>query len=192
VGKIFDAIDERLRAWIDAQALFFVGTAPLGVDGHVNISPKAPIGSLRVLGPHTLAYLDVIGSGAETIAHLRENRRIVVMICAFAGPPRIVRFHGKGRVVFAGEPAFDELVARGAFVDPSVPEVRRAIIVVDVTRIADSCGYGVPLMHYEGARTQMVAWGERKIAAGPDTLEKYVHEKNARSVDGLPAVPTRG
>src|SRR5919202_4556245 len=107
MGKVFDAIDEKLAAWIARQRLFFVGTAPSGADGHVNVSPKGPIGSLRVLDQHTVAYLDVIGSGAETIAHLRENGRIVVMICAFEGPPRIVRLHGRGEVLEPGAVTFD-------------------------------------------------------------------------------------
>src|SRR5215468_11736830 len=119
MGKVFDEIDEHLRAWIDRQAMFFVGTAPLAGDGHVNVSPKGPIGSLRVLGPHRIAYLDVIGSGAETIAHLRENGRICVMFCAFDGPPRIVRLHGRGSVLLPGDDGHDELL-RGFTVPDSM------------------------------------------------------------------------
>ena len=110
MGKVFDGIDERLERWIAAQQVFFVGTAPLDADGHVNVSPKGPIESLRVLGPLRVAYLDVVGSGAETIAHLRENGRIVIMLCAFQGPPRIVRLHGRGEVVAASDPGFDEVL----------------------------------------------------------------------------------
>src|SRR3954467_7212039 len=106
MGRVYDGIDERQRAWIAAQPLFFVGSAPLAGDGHVNVSPKGPIGSLRVLDDHTLAYLDVVGSGAETIAHIRENGRVVVMLCAFEGPPRILRLHGRGEIVAAGEEGF--------------------------------------------------------------------------------------
>src|ERR687897_3472255 len=118
VGKLFDRIDENQRAWIARQPLFFVGTAPRADDGHVNVSPKGPIGSLRVLDDRTVAYLDVIGSGAETIAHLRENGRIVVMLCAFDGPPRIVRVHGRGEVLLPDEPGFDAVLERAAFEEP--------------------------------------------------------------------------
>src|SRR5918911_3395392 len=142
MGKVFDAIDEKLAAWIGRQPMFFVGTAPLAGEGHVNVSPKGPIGSLSVLDDHTVAYLDVTGSGAETIAHLRENGRIVVMLCAFDGPPRILRLHGRGEVVLADDPRFAELLERGAFAQPSVAASRRAVIVVHVERVADSCGYG--------------------------------------------------
>ena len=121
-------------------------------DGHVNVSPKGPIGSLRVLGPRRVAYLDVGGSGAETIAHVRENGRIVIMLCAFEGPPRIVRFHGEGTVLLKGDERFEEVMAEAEFEDPSVPEARRSIVEVDVTRVGDSCGYGVPLMSFEGLR----------------------------------------
>lgn len=189
MGKKFDAIDDDLRAWIEKQALFFVGTAPLAADGHVNVSPKGPIGSLRVVDERTVAYIDTIGSGAETIAHLRENGRIVVMLCAFAGPPRILRLHGRGELVRAGTPAFAEWLARCAFDDPGIAEIHRAIIVVRVDRIADSCGYGVPRMEMQGPRPQMQAWVDRKLASGgQDAIDDYRREKNARSIDGLPAL----
>src|SRR5438045_3079042 len=103
MAKLFDRIDDHMRRWIGRQSMFFVATAPLAEDGHVNVSPKGPIGSLRVIDDRTVAYLDVSGSGAETIAHVRENGRIVVMLCAFEGPPRIVRLHGTGEVVFPNE-----------------------------------------------------------------------------------------
>jgi hypothetical protein len=189
VGKVFDGIDERLERWIAAQPMFFVGTAPLDADGHVNVSPKGPIGSLRVLGPHQVAYLDVVGSGAETIAHLRENGRIVIMLCAFSGPPRIVRLHGTGEVVAASDPGFSELVASCGFDGGGLVEARRAIVVVELDRIADSCGYGVPLMSYQGQREHHELWAAKKLrVGGPDALLDYQREKNAASIDGLPAV----
>jgi pyridoxamine 5'-phosphate oxidase-like protein len=189
VGKVYERIDQRWRDWIAQQSLFFVATAPLAGDGHVNLSPKGPIGSLSVLDDHTVAYLDAIGSGAETIAHLRENGRIVVMLCAFDGPPKILRLHGRGEVVRADDPGFEELVARAGFDEPRAAEARRAVVVVHVERVADSCGYGVPLMSYEGERPHMDAWSEKKLRAlGPEALRDYQREKNSESIDGLPAV----
>jgi Pyridoxamine 5'-phosphate oxidase len=189
VGKVYDGIDERLERWIAAQPMFFVGTAPLDADGHVNVSPKAPMETLRVLDSATIAYLDFVGSGAETIAHLRENGRIVIMLCAFQGPPRIVRLHGHGGVVPAGDERFEELTARCGFAAPPIPEARRAIVVVDVERVADSCGYGVPLMAYEGRRPHMEAWAAKKLrVGGPTALLDYQRETNSLSIDGLPAV----
>jgi hypothetical protein len=193
VGKVFEGIDEHLRDWIARQPLFFVGSAPLGEDGHVNVSPKGPIGSLCVIDESTVAYLDAIGSGAETIAHLRENGRIVVMLCAFEGPPRILRLHGRGEVVAPGDARFDDLIARCEFDDPGLPESRRAVIVVDVERIADSCGYGVPLMSFEGTRPHMDAWAAKKLrVGGTEALADYQREKNSASIDGLPAVELDG
>jgi hypothetical protein len=189
VGRVYDGIDEHQREWIARQPLFFVGTAPLHAEGHMNISPKGPIGSLRVVDPTTVAYLDVIGSGAETIAHLRENGRIVVMLCAFEGPPRILRLHGRGEAVMPGDPRFGELIERFDFEDLGLPEARRSIVVVDVTRVADSCGYGVPLMSYEGMRPHLRASNEKRLRVnGPSAFEEYMREKNAASIDGLPAV----
>jgi hypothetical protein len=189
MGRIYERIDDHQRDWIGRQSLFFVGSAPLDGDGHVNVSPKGPIGSLRVLDDHTVAYLDVVGSGAETIAHIRENGRVVVMLCAFEGPPRILRLHGRGEVVPAGDPRFGDLLAKGGYDQPEVSESQRAIIVVHVTRVADSCGYGVPMMEYVGQRPHQAASSAKRVRVhGADAYVAYQREKNAVSIDGLPAL----
>ncbi len=182
MGKVFDEISGKLATWIEAQSLFFVGTAPLAGDGHVNVSPKGDLRWFRIIGPRQVAYLDFVGSGAETIAHLRENGRVVVMFCAFDGPPRIVRLHGTGAVLLPVDEGFDELLAS---FDP--PEhALRSLIRIDVDRISDSCGYGVPLMRFEGRRTQYDDWVDSQVRK--NGLEAYVAEENAESIDGLPAV----
>jgi hypothetical protein len=181
MGKVDSKLDERQSAWIERQHLFFVATAPLGADGHVNVSPKGDLRWFRILGPAEVAYLDFVGSGAETIAHVRENRRIVVMFCAFEGPPTILRLHGRAEVL----PPDHELAA--LFDTP--PDAVRSVIRIDVERVADSCGYGVPFMQFEGKRTQYDAWVDKKVRDGG--LEEYVAEKNAESIDGLPAVERR-
>jgi hypothetical protein len=191
VASTFETIDDHLRDWIARQSMFFVGTAPLAADGRVNISPKGPIGTLAVLGPRRLAYLDFYGSGAETVAHLRENGRIVVMLCAFDGPPRIVRFHGTGTVIWPDDPRFDahldEATLNGL---TDVAEARRAIVVVDVDRIADSCGYGVPLMEHVGEREHFdLSKRKRLRTMGPEEMVRFQAGRNAESIDGLPAVP---
>jgi hypothetical protein len=181
MGKVYEQIDDQLAAWIGRQRMFFVGTAPSGEGGHLNVSPKGPIGTLRILDPLTIAYLDLVGSGAETIAHLRQNGRIVVMLCAFEGPPRILRLHGRGEVLPAGALDFPDVEV--------LPEQRRRVIRIAVERIADSCGFGVPLMGYAGERANSRRWAEGKLTkGGPDALERYKLEKNARSIDGLPAL----
>jgi len=179
VAKVFPEIDSQLEAFIKAQPVFFVATAPLDPDGHVNASPKG-LDTLRVLGPKTVAYLDIFGSGVETIAHLRENRRIVLMFCAFQGAPRILRLHGRGRVVEPHESEFSALQAHFP-----VYEGTRAIIVVELTRISDSCGYGVPLLKYEADRPTLPAWCHKR---GIEGLKIYRKEKNRQSIDGLPGV----
>jgi hypothetical protein len=181
MGTLLDSIDDALAAFIGRQHLFFVGSAPSGDYGHVNVSPKG-LDTFRILGPHDVAYLDYTGSGAETIAHLRQNGRIAILFCAFEGAPRIVRLHGRGRAVERDDPEFAELASH--FTGTDDPAVR-TIIRVDVTRISQSCGYGVPLYRFENERTQLSAWAERK---GPEGLERYRETKNAVSIDGLPAL----
>lgn len=187
MAKVFEEITDHIRDWVGRQPMFFVATAPLAADGHVNVSPKGPIGSLRILGPHRLAFLDISGSGAETIAHVRENGRIVVMLCAFEGPPRIVRFHGTARVLRWDEPGFD--AAAEGFAHVSIDAARRALVTVDVTRVSDSCGYGVPLMAFEGPREHHALASAKKVRVlGEDGYERRKLTKNAVSLDGLPAI----
>ena len=179
MGKVHEKIDGRLRAFVEAQPMFFVATAPSGPDGHVNVSPKGIAGSFVVLDEHTVAYLDLTASGSETIAHLRDNGRITLMFCAFQGPPNIVRLHGRGSFVTLYDEGFAELAAL-------FPETRcaRAVILVDVERVSDSCGYGVPLMTLEGERDLLPQYMERKGAEG---RADYRRLKNRTSIDGLPA-----
>ena len=179
MGKTFDGIDGRLREFVLAQPVFFVATAPGGRDGHVNVSPKGVDGTLAVLDAHTVAYLDLTGSGVETIAHLRDNGRITLMWCAFSGPPRIVRMHGFGEAVMGGDRRYGALL--GHFATP-LPGGLRSVITVGVTRISDSCGFGVPLMRFEGRRPTLEEWARRK---GPDGLDDYRQAHNAVSIDGL-------
>jgi hypothetical protein len=182
VGRVYAEIDERNAGFIRGQRVFFVATAPLSGDGHVNLSPKG-LESFAILGPREVAYVDLVGSGVETAAHLRENGRIVFMFCAFEGPPRILRLHGRGEVVEPADAAWAALAARL----PEHPQAR-AIVCARITRISDSCGYGVPLHRYEAERTQLRAWAERK---GPEGLRAYVVEHD-RSIDGLPAFRAPG
>ncbi|MDQ1731953.1 MAG: hypothetical protein QOK10_2112 [Pseudonocardiales bacterium] len=180
--KLHDEIDARLHDWILKQPLFFVGTAPSGDDGHINLSPKGMPGSFSILDPLRVAYLDYTGSGAETIAHLRDNGRIVLMFCAFAGPPQIVRLHGHGRPVMPGGSGFAEL--RSAFGRDGDHAIR-SIIEVSVTRVSDSCGYTVPLMNFQADRQLLDSWSARRT---PEQLEEYWATRNATSIDGLPSV----
>lgn len=176
MGKIFPMIDDSVRKFIEAQPVFFVGSAPLDPEGHVNVSPKGH-DTLRILGPSTIAYLDLTGSGIETVSHLKENGRIVLMFCNFQGPPKILRLYGRGAVIEQDHPEFRALAGRFP-----AHEGARAVILIEISRIADSCGFGVPLFEYEGQRSQLSAWSQK---LGPAGLEKYRLEKNSRSIDGI-------
>src|SRR3712207_1256191 len=164
MGKVLDSIDPRTEAFIAAQPLFFVATAPLDADGHVNVSPKG-LDSFRVLSPHRVAYLDLTGSGNETSAHLAENGRVTFMFCAFQGAPRILRLFGRGRTVLPGDGEWDQL--RPLF--PDFPGVRQ-IVAADVTRVQTSCGFGVPRMELAGERDQLPRWASAK---GEDGIAAY-------------------
>ncbi|AWW40519.1 pyridoxamine 5'-phosphate oxidase family protein [Streptomyces cadmiisoli] len=187
MGHTYERIDGRLRAFIEAQPLFFTATAPLSGDGTVNLSPKGITGSFVVLDERTVAYLDFAGSNAETVAHLRENGRITLMWCAFQGPPNIVRVHGRGEPVFRDDPRFGELLGHFPGVDPE-PHGLRAIIVVTADTVRDSCGFAVPHMSYEGDRDLHAKRFAREDDA---SLDAYFARKEhiATSLDGLPGLP---
>jgi pyridoxamine 5'-phosphate oxidase-like protein len=179
MGKVHDGIDDALARWIEAQPLWFVATAPLAADGRVNLSPRGH-DTLCVLGEHRVAWVDYTGSGVETIAHLRENGRICVMFCSFDRRPKIVRLHGRGTVHLPGDPLFAEVVAA----KPDHPGTR-AVVVVDVERVSDSCGFGVPVMTVEEERDLLRLGAEKR---GPEGMAAYRAERNAVSVDGLPGL----
>lgn len=184
MGKVYERIDGRLRDFIERQPVFFVATAPLAGDGHVNVSPRGVPGTSLVVGDRRFAWLDLTGSGVETIAHLRENGRITVMFCAFEGPPTIVRLHGRGRVVGRYDDDWPDWSARFAPVAGA-----RAVVVVEVDRISDSCGFGVPLMSHVGERDLLPPYFERKGAEG---AAAYRRRRNRDSLDGLPGFPDDG
>lgn len=179
MAKAYPEINGALRKFIQAQSVFFVATAPLDANGHINVSPKG-LDTFRILGPRTVAYLDIFGSGVETLAHLRDNGRIVLMFCAFQGTPKILRLHGRGRAVEPQEAEFAALQEHFPLYEGT-----RAIMVVEVTRISDSCGYGVPLLKYEAERPDLPAWCRKR---GTEGLKIYRREKNRQSIDGLPGV----
>lgn len=176
MGRPYQQLDQKLIDFIGRQHVFFVGTAPNDPEGHLNISPKG-LDTFRILGPNTVAYQDLTGSGIETVAHLRENRRMTIMFCAFEGAPMILRLYGRGRVVEPGDPEWDDLVGRF----PTQPGTR-SVVVLDVDRIADSCGFAVPVYEYRRERTQLTDWTCHK---GASALEQYKAEENRKSLDGL-------
>lgn len=179
MGTVHERIDDRVRAFIGAQHVFFVATAPLAADGHVNVSPKGVVDTFVVVDDHTVAYLDLTASGAETIAHLRENGRITLMFCSFDRTPNVLRLHGRGRVVTMYD---DDFAAWAAHFPPN--EAARAVIVVDVERVSDSCGFALPLLEVVAERDLLTPNMQRRGAAG---RAAYRRQKNATSIDGLPA-----
>ncbi len=188
MAKVLPDINDELAAWIAAQPLFFVASAPLSGEGHVNLSPRG-LDSFRVLGPREVAFYDLTGSGNETAAHLAENGRITVMFCAFEGAPRILRLYGRGRVVRPTDTEWDRMRAH---FNQALPSARQ-IVHIEVSRVQTSCGYGVPLLALQGQRDDLINWAEKK---GPQGLQQYQRQNNRRSIDGLTApgidVPTEG
>jgi hypothetical protein len=177
--EVHPEITGALQDFIRKQHFFFVASAPLSSEGHVNMSPKG-LESLCVLSPYRVAYLDLVGSGNETAAHLHENGRITLMFCAFDGPPNILRLYGRGYTVLPGHPEWDMLIQHFALKDS--PAVRQ-IIVADITRVQTSCGFGVPLFEYNGQRDQLGKWAKKK---GRDGVQAYSQKHNRTSIDGLP------
>jgi predicted pyridoxine 5'-phosphate oxidase superfamily flavin-nucleotide-binding protein len=180
MGKVHERIDERLREFVLRQPVFFVGTAPSGDDGHVNVSPKGLTdGTFVVVDDHTVAYHDLTASGAETIAHLRENGRVVVMFCSFERSPDVVRLHGRGRVVSVYD---DEFATWSSYFEDN--PAARAVVVVDVERVSSSCGFALPVASGWERRDLLTPNMQRR---GADGVVAYRKQKNRVSIDGLPA-----
>ncbi|GAA4468691.1 pyridoxamine 5'-phosphate oxidase family protein [Nemorincola caseinilytica] len=177
MGKFSDSIQDAHIKFIEHQKMFFVATAPLAADGHINLSPKG-LDSFRVLSPTHVAYLDITGSGNETSAHVLENGRITIMFCAFDGPPNILRLYGTGRTILPGSAEWNRYISLFG----EAPGIRQ-VIVADIHKVQTSCGYSVPLYDYTGERDHAYKWVEKK---GPQGLEEYRAEKNQVSLDGLP------
>ena len=180
MSKKLPSIEPDLATWIAAQKIFFVGTAPLSAEAHLNISPKGG-DSFRVLGPMEVVYQDYTGSGAETAAHVQENGRIIIMFCAFDGPPKIVRLHGRGTVIAETNPRFAEF----ANLFPNNPGTR-AFIHVQVTRVSSSCGFSVPFYEFRSPRDTLDQWASKQ---SPEKIREFRALKNRRSIDDLPALP---
>ena len=180
MGRAFDRIDKGIKDFLEAQRVFFVATAPMAAEGLVNVSPKGLDGTFAVIDDRTVAYLDLTGSGVETIAHVKENGRICLMFCAFEGRPRIVRIHGRARVIERGASDFGRAAA-------AFPEYlgARSVVWVEATRISESCGFGVPRYTFESNRDQLTKWANAK---GADEIAGYQREHNAQSLDGLPGL----
>ena len=191
MGQVYSELDDRLMRFISEQPMFFVATAPSlaadGAGGHVNLSPKGYRDTLAIIDPLTVAYLDLTGSGAETIAHVRQNGRITLMFCSFGRAPKILRIYGTGQIVLPGDRDWPELAARfpAAAGQGTGRGNQRAIVVVHAERIADSCGYAVPEMELTRERDLLSQWSEQRSA---DDLAAYRVKYNAVSVDGLPAL----
>lgn len=182
MGQTFDKIPDEFAGWFKEQPVFFVATATADPETHVNVSPRG-LDTFRILDARRVAWLDLTGSGVETIAHLKVDEaggRITLMFCAFDGSPRIIRLYGRGRVHEPGDDAHDEL--RSYF--PDLPGAR-AIIDVAVDRVSTSCGFGVPLMEFVEYRDDLVESARRK---GETKMEAYRARKNTESIDGLPGL----
>lgn len=179
MGRVYERLDEQAVEFIQAQKMFFVATAPAGDDGLINLSPKG-LDTFRIIDDRTVAYLDLVGSGIETVAHLRQNGRITLMFCAFEGAPNIARLYGRGEAIEPGEADWDAL--RSLF--PEMPGVR-SVIRVHVERGSDACGFAVPCYRYEEDRSTLLDWAQKK---GSEAVEAYKDEKNRESLDGLPGL----
>ena len=179
MSNVYKQIEFDLEKWIQKQKVFFVATAPLLENGHINCSPKGG-DTFHIIDPRTVAYLDFFGSGIETVAHLKENKRILIMFCAFEGAPKIVRLHGKGEVILPGDKEYKKL--NSVFLSH---HGARSIIKINVERISDSCGFGVPIMKFKSQRDDLMRWAE---ARSPEELVKYRADKNKKSIDGLPGL----
>lgn len=176
MAKVFDSLTPELEQFIAKQQMFFVATAPLSSNTHINLSPKG-LDTFRILSSTQVGYLDLTGSGNETSAHLQENGRITFMFCAFTEQPKILRLYGKGYTVLPNTPVWN------SFSDqfPQLPGTRQ-IIIVDIHRVQTSCGFGVPIYAHSQQRQTLIEWADKKGETG---IQAYQQQNNLLSIDGL-------
>jgi hypothetical protein len=176
MSTVYEELNEKLIDFIRSQKMFFVASAPLSAEGHVNVSPKG-YDCFRIVNPRQVAYLDLGGSGIETVAHARENGRITIMFCAFQGAPLILRLYGRATIMQFDHPSFSQELTK-------FPGFKRArnVVFIDIERIADSCGYGVPFYEFQGPRDQLQRSVEHREQ---EEWERRRFESNAQSIDGL-------
>ncbi len=179
MAKSYDLLNNQHIEFIRKQKLFFVATAPLSPEGSVNLSPKG-YDSIALLDNHTVVWIDLGGSGIETLAHLRENRRITLMFCAFEGAANILRIYGRGEAISFDDAEFPELMKLFPAFDRA-----RAIIRIKVDRVSDSCGWGVPFFEFKEEREQLQRWVDNKPY---DEWKEHRYKSNEKSVDGLPGL----
>ena len=181
MGKFSEAIQPHHTTFIQQQHLFFVASAPLANDTHINVSPKG-LDSFAIISDTQVAYMDIIGSGNETAAHLHDNGRITFMFCSFDKVPNILRLYGKGKVVKNTDKDWEQYGKHF-----TIYQSTRQIIVADIHLVQTSCGYGIPFYEYKGERDTHFAWAEKKQAEG---LKQYIEEKNQVSIDGIKCYPS--
>lgn len=175
MAKFYTELDETLRQFITAQHIFFNASAPS--HGRINISPKG-LDTFRILSDKCVAYLDLTGSENETAAHIAENGRVTLMFCSFDAKPLILRLYGRGQVVRPRDAQWTELHSHF----PTLPGERQ-IIVLDIESIMATCGFAVPFYEYKGERTLLQ---EFACKMGDERMDEYRHQRNQRSIDGLP------
>lgn len=194
MGVFYEQIPDSLIPWILSQHLFYVATAPLSPNGHINVSPKGNEKYFGIDSPTQFWYQELSGSGNETMSHLYEpnNARICIMFNAFVGPPKIVRLWGRGRVLENGNAEFEEFVKQHDQIE--VIPGTRSIVIVDVEQVGSSCGFSVPFFDFVGHRDVLNdLWRKRdekhkKTGTEKVEMDKYWAYKNAWSVDGLPGM----
>ncbi|WP_420630331.1 pyridoxamine 5'-phosphate oxidase family protein [Candidatus Leptofilum sp.] len=175
MAKFYEALSEDLQAFIAAQHMFFVATAP--ANGRINLSPKG-LDCFRIINANQVAFMNLTGSGNETAAHLAADGRLTIMFCSFAGKPLILRLYGTGRAIHQQDAEWVDYVP----LFPPAPN-NRNIILMDIESVQSSCGFAVPLYDYRGDRDLLLRWAENRCEEG---VQRYWVEKNQASIDGLP------
>ncbi|MBB96197.1 MAG: pyridoxamine 5'-phosphate oxidase [Rhodobacteraceae bacterium] len=175
MARQFNQITDDQKAFVEAQHIFFTGSA--ASDGRVNVSPKGQ-DSMRILSPNRLIWLNLTGSGNETAGHLLEHPRMTLMWCSFETRPLIYRIYGTARTIHMGDPDWDALYAH---FPPNIGARQIYDVAVEMTQT--SCGYAVPFMDFAGDRDTLDRSMEAK---GDNGVPRYWMEQNTTTLDGKP------
>lgn len=169
-----DSLNEYDIQFIKNQKMFFVSTAPK--EGKINLSPKGLDNTFKIINKNRVLWLNYFGSGNETAAHLLEDDRMTIMFCAFEGDANILRLYCKAKAIQEKDEAWNEYIKEFSLI-----RAARQIFDIEILKVNNSCGMGVPLYDFVSQRKELSDYYDNSTKG--EHIE-YMKKNNQTSFDG--------